>query len=628
MMYPSRRGGNDNPGAKEGLYGEVDDVLAAVRYAAGLPWVDTKRIYLGGHSTGGTLALLVAETAPEGTFRAVFSFGPVASTADYGPEVLPFEVNNSKECRLRAPIEFLNDIRCPAFVIEGLAGDSNNATSVEALRRRNKNPLLTLITVAGQDHFSVLGPANALLAAKILSDRASPGLMVLTEAEIQAACLKAKENNFIAAGDVSQNTVVNGVVFYYKKEPSTQTGLALQELAGKHLVGIPLLDAFDKNQEPPFLVLLEEAAPLRNYPVPDADYFRYSGRGMSPEDISGIQATKKATVLTLVSRKHETQTNTRAFNRLVAEFVAGMEAFVWDSATRECFHRDAWNRTRVEGWGTNEIPDIRSQITIHSYRKEAGSGYLRLITSGMEKFGLPDVAVDQTAASDNSSTGRLVNLFCQVLAANPKVLDPAHFPLSLDVSSLGELCDSYKKNTYPNGEGKAMLALMRGTPDEGDPDNALIALDFRHGDGTTDDERRHSVLSRLWGSEDSIVPVRHNEEIEQLSRSAKIKLVALRDSFQAGLPPGSRLMVKSGFPRDDEGREWMWTEVLEWGEADVLKGVLTNDPVHIKALKSGAPVVVNVAETFDYLLYRADGSTEGNETGKAMELQHGRDSAE
>ena len=59
-MYPSLRGGNNNPGYPEGFYGEVDDVLAAADYLARQPFVDPRRLYLGGHSTGGTLALLVA----------------------------------------------------------------------------------------------------------------------------------------------------------------------------------------------------------------------------------------------------------------------------------------------------------------------------------------------------------------------------------------------------------------------------------------------------------------------------------------------------------------------------------------------------------------------------------------
>ena len=61
LMFPSLRGGNDNPGRREGFLGEVDDVLAAADYVAAQPYVDPRRIYLGGHSTGGTLAMLVAE---------------------------------------------------------------------------------------------------------------------------------------------------------------------------------------------------------------------------------------------------------------------------------------------------------------------------------------------------------------------------------------------------------------------------------------------------------------------------------------------------------------------------------------------------------------------------------------
>lgn len=60
-MYPSFRGGNGNPGNYETLFGEVDDIAAAYDYAASLPYVDPDRIYLGGHSTGGTRALLAAE---------------------------------------------------------------------------------------------------------------------------------------------------------------------------------------------------------------------------------------------------------------------------------------------------------------------------------------------------------------------------------------------------------------------------------------------------------------------------------------------------------------------------------------------------------------------------------------
>ncbi len=77
LMVVSLRGGNDNPGEREGLYGEVDDVKAAGDYVARLSYVDPARIYLGGHSTGGTLVLLTMATTTQ--FRAAFAFGPMAN---------------------------------------------------------------------------------------------------------------------------------------------------------------------------------------------------------------------------------------------------------------------------------------------------------------------------------------------------------------------------------------------------------------------------------------------------------------------------------------------------------------------------------------------------------------------
>src|SRR5205823_8431509 len=89
MMFPALRGGNDNPGTKESFLGEVDDVIAAADYLCKQDFVNVNRIYLGGHSTGGTLVLLVAECSQQ--FRAVFSFGPVDNVAGYGLEYPPFD---------------------------------------------------------------------------------------------------------------------------------------------------------------------------------------------------------------------------------------------------------------------------------------------------------------------------------------------------------------------------------------------------------------------------------------------------------------------------------------------------------------------------------------------------------
>lgn len=182
MMFPSLRGGNQNPGVNEGLYGEVDDVIAAAEHLATLPYVDPQRIYLGGHSTGGTLALLVAECSNR--FRAVFAFGPVEDVAGYGEDMLPIDLRNQKEIRLRSPGYWLHSITSPTFIIEGGDRLASNVSSLEVLQRVSTNPQVVCLAVPGKDHFSVLGPANAVIASKILQDAGEKCNLAFTAEEL------------------------------------------------------------------------------------------------------------------------------------------------------------------------------------------------------------------------------------------------------------------------------------------------------------------------------------------------------------------------------------------------------------------------------------------------------------
>jgi pimeloyl-ACP methyl ester carboxylesterase len=173
MLYPSLRGGNNNPGHIETFYGEVDDVLAAADYLASLDYVDPARIYLGGHSTGGTLALLAAAAAPEGRFRSVFALGPVEDVIGYGADVLPFDLGDPKEGRLRAPQNWLADIQCPTFVFEGTE-QPGNFSSLQALQKRSKNRRIQFVPVPGGTHFSIIAPTVEKLSRHILSDMETP----------------------------------------------------------------------------------------------------------------------------------------------------------------------------------------------------------------------------------------------------------------------------------------------------------------------------------------------------------------------------------------------------------------------------------------------------------------------
>jgi alpha/beta superfamily hydrolase len=180
-MYPSLRGGHDNPGERELFYGEVDDVLAAAEYLARLPYVDPKQIYLGGHSTGGTLVLLAAACSDR--FRAVFSFGPTDDVRRYDdlmPEILKL---SNKQAWLRSPIEWLEDISSPTFVMEG--AENGNVRALQAMQARSTNPQIQFLLVPMHDHFSILGHGNQIIAGKIFGDNGAKCNLKLSVDELR-----------------------------------------------------------------------------------------------------------------------------------------------------------------------------------------------------------------------------------------------------------------------------------------------------------------------------------------------------------------------------------------------------------------------------------------------------------
>jgi dipeptidyl aminopeptidase/acylaminoacyl peptidase len=179
-MYVSLRGGNDNPGFKEGFLGEVDDVLAAAEYLSKMDGIDPSRIYLGGHSTGGTLALLVAEST--NNFRAIFSFGPVDDIRGYGHDYIYFDSRIPAEIEARTPSRWLHAINNRTFVLEGL--NQGNVQALLALKHASRNPQVSFHSVAGANHFNILAPVTQKIAEKILQDQGSTTNITITDADL------------------------------------------------------------------------------------------------------------------------------------------------------------------------------------------------------------------------------------------------------------------------------------------------------------------------------------------------------------------------------------------------------------------------------------------------------------
>jgi dipeptidyl aminopeptidase/acylaminoacyl peptidase len=120
VMTPTLRGENGQPGHYTMFYDEVNDVLAAAEALARLPYVDANRLYVAGHSAGGTLTLLAALTSTR--FRAAASFSGSPDQVAFArgqSELVPFNPADQKEYQMRSPLAFPRSFKCPTRLYFG-----------------------------------------------------------------------------------------------------------------------------------------------------------------------------------------------------------------------------------------------------------------------------------------------------------------------------------------------------------------------------------------------------------------------------------------------------------------------------------------------------------------------------
>ena len=298
--------------------------------------------------------------------------------------------------------------------------------------------------------------------------------------------------------------------------------------------------------------------------------------------------------------------------RLVGTLARSTGGLPWDDATRQVFSLERWQK-RTDAF-ENGVPVVGEHIRIDMYRD---GELLRLVTLGMQKMGLPDVVVNRVASHDADSMGSLMNLLCQAIAERPTldqagVIDPAF-------DSIKSQAARASMHFQEKARRRVHLKLAVGEREEGDAENRLIEIVFP---GPPDglQERQDAALDSMFGAHDELKLVQHNPELLAASASARARLMVLKPLWSKKPPELERLMVKGPFRTPSGGNEWMWIEVTSW-EGTTIHGLLQSDPYEVTGLRAGARVAVEESSVFDYILHKADGGTEGNETAKLLTAQ-------
>lgn len=177
LMLPALRGSNENPGKNECFFGEVEDLIAAADYLAQREDVDPERIYLVGHASGATLALLTAASTER--FRSIFAFSPVSDVRQYGTPAgggcLPANAS-AEEQAVRAPVRFMGTILTPTHVFDaGVGGNPDVLDELRASASRN----VRFTVVPDVDANGVLAPGTEVIARAIAQDQVDDAHLVI-----------------------------------------------------------------------------------------------------------------------------------------------------------------------------------------------------------------------------------------------------------------------------------------------------------------------------------------------------------------------------------------------------------------------------------------------------------------
>lgn len=360
---------------------------------------------------------------------------------------------------------------------------------------------------------------------------------------------------------------------------------------------------------------LEKDVPA-SFAVPDLKDLRHFGFGLSQQQAEQLQQSREALILTFHVPRAELWERGRDACALALALAKSTGGLLWDEETRQCFSPEAWAGRRLDHW-KGGIPDTSKHVTIHSYRT---NGYCRAITLGMAKFALPDVVVNAFAKSKARNVGSLIHVICQRMAEGQAVGEDGAFHIDLSAIEHPGVRQRRLGDLKENATRKADVVVVETDRDEGDPHNMLAEITFVRYQGVNVQARQEALLGTLFGWSDTTHLVTHTEEVLEASRRAKGELAALREAFETGLPVGEYLIVKAPFKTTGGGNEWMWVEVTGWS-GPRIRGILQNRPNDVPGLDAGEEVYVKEADVFDYLLHRADGSKEGNETGKLLDRQ-------
>jgi dipeptidyl aminopeptidase/acylaminoacyl peptidase len=164
------RGENGLPGSFSGFYDETADVLAAAEVLRAQAGVDPARLFIAGHSVGGTLTLLAAMSTPIFRAAAAFSGNPDARAFFRRfPEDIRFDAADPAEFDMRSAACFAASFKCPVLLLHGTGEPGSDAAVRLTVERARAAGLTAQRGAIDGDHSSAL-PGESAESLRFFAD--------------------------------------------------------------------------------------------------------------------------------------------------------------------------------------------------------------------------------------------------------------------------------------------------------------------------------------------------------------------------------------------------------------------------------------------------------------------------
>ena len=311
------------------------------------------------------------------------------------------------------------------------------------------------------------------------------------------SCSRRADKGLVLAGSLMADSIRFQYAVYLLPLPphSVDPSAALHEALVSKYSDLKLVDEIPRESQAALIHARVQKNVPQEYPPPDMKSLQYFGHDVSPEQAQALQKCNEALILEFAHPIDHVWTALRTANALVEEIARKTGGLVWDEDTREVFSPDAWHKKRLASW-TTDVPDVSSQTVVQIYQKDE---YVRAISLGMAKLGLPDVVVEDSSWSSNNRVGNLINLFCQSLAEGRAVRKTGAFRLELGAIRNSTVRDDQMSSLKANASGIACLTLRQGKWEAGDPKNRLIQLTSDTYPGNDLHVRQETMLSSFFG---------------------------------------------------------------------------------------------------------------------------------